>query len=94
MAHHIDIQNDTITRRDYADHAAGQQQRDHIRAMIDNGGTPDGNSPWNEAFNFTQDEYDLVMKLHPELNDPDPQRRAIAWRAFAQSSEGQFFRVR
>lgn len=48
----------------------------------------------NEGFSFAPHEYDLVMKLFPDLVATDKEIRRRAWVAFAQTSVGQAFRVR
>ncbi len=82
-----------LIRRDFADHAVGDAARAHDRFLAD-GARRDMDSPFNEAFTFSADEWELMKKTHPQLHDPDPQRQVKAWRAFAQSSEGRAFRVR
>ena len=56
----------------------------------------DKNSPWNEAFTFTPDEWELLKRVRPDLSpaNRDAVARAKAWRLFAQSSVGRAFRVR
>lgn len=56
----------------------------------------DGNSPWNEAFSFTPEQYARLRQVRPDLfdNERSPQERAKLWKAFAQTSEGRAFRVR
>jgi hypothetical protein len=56
----------------------------------------DGNSPWNEAFSFSPETYQLLKKLRPDLFDRslDPQEKARRWKAWAQTSEGRAFRWR
>lgn len=56
----------------------------------------DGNSPWNEAFAFTPEEYARLKAVRPDLFDEqlDPQERVRLWKEFAQSTEGRAFRWR
>lgn len=56
----------------------------------------DGNSPYNEAFSFTQEQYARLKIVRPDLFDTQrsPQERARLWKTFAQTSEGKAFRVR
>ncbi len=56
----------------------------------------DNNSPWNEAFSFTPEQYYRLKKLRPDLFDKElsPQERTKRWKAFAQTTEGKAFRVR
>ena len=95
MAHELVIGRDgLVIRRDFADHALGDAQREANRARVAAGKARDGNDPLNEAFTFSMDEWELMKKTHPQLHDRDQRRQARAWRAFAQSSEGRAFRVR
>lgn len=94
MSHTLDIRDGTAIRRDFAD---VDQQAAHVRRLRDLNNDrrrTDGNSPWNEAFSFTADFWELSKKLHPELHDPDPRRRFRAWQKFATTRVGQAFRVR
>jgi hypothetical protein len=56
----------------------------------------DGNSPWNEAFSFSPEEYGRLKISRPDLFDPDlsPQDKARLWKEFGQSSIGRVFRWR
>ena len=97
MSTSFTINNDIVTRRYSADIDVGNKHRDHIRAQI--GASPKGgdkNSPWNEAFSFTPDEYEWRKKIKPQLFDAqlDTTTRLNNWKAFAASSEGRLFRVR
>lgn len=94
MATHLNVRNGLITRLDTADHDIGNAMRQPFR---ENAAKPkDGNSPFNEAFSFTYDEYELLKKLKPELFDEqlDPKTRLDNWKRFANSSEGRMFRIR
>ncbi len=97
MAHSVKVQNGQVVRRDSADIGVGNAMRQRTRDMIGASDTrPDSNSPWNEAFSFTMDEYEILQKLKPELFDTslDPATRLKHWKAFANSSEGRMFRVK
>jgi hypothetical protein len=56
----------------------------------------DGNSPWNEAFSFTPEQYARLKLARPDLFDQelDAAERVKRWKAFAQSTEGKAFRWR
>jgi hypothetical protein len=56
----------------------------------------DGNSPWNEAFSFTPEQYARLKAVRPDLFDTqlDAQERVKLWKEFAQTSEGKAFRWR
>ena len=92
MAHKLNIAADGLAvRRDFADHAVGDAVRAHYR---DQGGGKDLRSPFNEGFNFTRDEYELLKKTHPQLFVKDPKERLANWRRWALTSEGRAFRIR
>lgn len=94
MGQDLTINNGVAVRRDFADVEA---QKAHVQTYRDlnNGRTrTDSNSPFNEAFSFTADFWELSKRLHPELHDPDPSRRHRAWQKFASTRVGQAFRVR
>lgn len=48
------------------------------------------------AFNFSEQEYAQLKVNHPELFDAGlhPRDRAQRWKLFADTLEGQFYRVR
>ncbi|WP_209940087.1 hypothetical protein [Ruegeria sp. HKCCE4148] len=97
MAHELRFGPDRIVRRDSADLDVGNAMRRQTRDMIGaSDARPDSNSPWNEAFSFTMDEYEILQKLKPELFDTslDPATRLKHWKTFANSSEGRMFRVK
>lgn len=56
----------------------------------------DGNSPWNEAFSFTPEQYLRIKQLRPDLFDRsmDQGEKVRRWKAWAQTSEGRAFRWR
>lgn len=56
----------------------------------------DKNSPWNEAFTFTEEQYYRLRRLRPDLFDTtvEPQVRRKRWIAFGNSAEGRAFRWR
>jgi hypothetical protein len=92
----LGIRDKVIHRHQTADHAVGNAMRRQFRDQLDGERHKDGNSPFNEAFSFTQEEYDILKKLKPHLFDQtlDPQTRLKHWKAFANSSEGRVFRVK
>lgn len=95
MPHALKFEADgTIVRRDFADHAPGNIQRVRLRELNNDQRRKDGNDPFNEGFNFTADEWELLKKIRPALFDPDPVARHKAWKAFAETSEGKMFRIK
>ena len=56
----------------------------------------DRNSPWNEAFSFTPEQYARLKMLRPDLFDRtlEPQVRRQKWIDFGNSPEGRAFRWR
>ena len=95
MAFELKLTHDTAHRRDYADHAVGDKVRAYNR-QLGEGAKRDSNSPFNEAFTFSDDEYALLKKIKPHLFDLtlDPKTRLDHWKRFANSTEGRAFRVR
>lgn len=56
----------------------------------------DRNSPWNEAFAFTPEQYARLKLVRPDLFDQekDAAERVKLWKAFALTTEGRAFRWR
>lgn len=96
MTTHLKIHDGLITRHDRIDHAEGDKVRRFNRDLVSQGKRRDGNSPFNEAFSFTHDEYELLKKIKPHLFDQslDPKTRRQHWIDFGNSTEGRCFRVR
>lgn len=84
----------TVTRRDFADVEEQKRLVRLLRDLNNDRRRRDGNDPFNAALSFTPDMWELLKRTNPELHDPDPRRRYLAWRAFAASEVGKAFRVR
>lgn len=96
MPLNINVRNGEIHRHESADHDVGNVVRKRLRDLVDGERRKDGNSPFNEAFSFTRDEYELLKRIKPHLFDQnlDPLTRRRYWVEFANSSEGRMFRVK
>jgi hypothetical protein len=96
MSTKLGIRDGVIYRQQTADHDTGNAMRRQFRDQLDGERQKDGNSPFNEAFSFTQEEYDILKRLKPHLFDQtlEPQTRLKHWKDFANSSEGRMFRVK
>ncbi len=96
MSTTLKFEGTTAIRTDTVDHAEGDKVRDVNRDMVGIGKAKDSNSPFNEAWTFTYEEYELLKVIKPHLFDEtlDPITRRNHWVAFSHTTEGRSFRVR